>query len=306
MAEAHRISPRISVVIPHLNQPETLDRCLAALAAGERQAEEIIVVDNGSTEMPQAVCDRYPTVRLLREPTPGPGPARNLGGAAAAGDILAFTDADCLPSKSWLAAVERAFVDPAVTVVGGDVHVGVADPARLSMVEAYESIFGYQVERYIRDMGFTVTCNLAMRPSVLAAVGPFGGLDISEDRDWGQRATAMGQRIRYVPDMVIFHPARRDFAQLTRKWDRHMGHDYAEALEQRGGRLRFLAKTLVMAPSALAEAPKILASDRISGLRNRAMAFAGLARIRAYRAGKMAWLVAGGDPRRLSGAWNRA
>ena len=296
---------KISVVIPHLNQPEALARCLASLLAGQRRADEITVVDNGSATLPEAVCAAHPGVRLLVERTPGPGPARNLGAAASSGDVLAFTDADCVAHPGWLGAVERAFGDPQAEILGGDVRVGVADPARLTMVEAYESIFGYQVERYIRDMGFTVTCNLAMRPAVLAAVGSFAGLAISEDRDWGQRATAMGHAIRYVPDMVIFHPARRDFAQLAKKWDRHMGHDFTESLGQKAGRLRFLAKTLAMAPSALAETPRILLSDRVTGPRNRVLAFAGLARIRAYRARKMAWLLMGGDPERLSGAWNR-
>jgi GT2 family glycosyltransferase len=154
-------------------------------------------------------------------------------------------------------------------------------------------------------MGFTITCNLAMRSAALTAVGPFGGLAVAEDRDWGQRATAMGYRILYLPAMTVFHPARRDFSQLARKWDRHIGHDFAQALDRPGGRLRFLAKTLVMAPSALADLPHVLTSNRIKGLPNRAAAFAGLARIRAYRARKMAWLLAGGDPARLVGAWNR-
>ncbi len=295
----------LSVVIPHLNDPAALARCLAALADGTRQADEIVVVDNGSAQLPEAVCAAYPAVRLLVERTPGPGPARNTGAAACSGDVLAFTDADCLPAPGWLAAVEKAFADPNLCIAGGDVRVGVVNPARLDMIEAYESVFGYQVERYIRDMGFTITCNLAMRPAVLSAVGPFGGLAIAEDRDWGQRATAMGYRIHYVPQMVVFHPARHDFGQLARKWDRHIGHDFAEARDKPGGRLRFLAKTLVMVPSALAELPRVLSSDRITGLPNRAKAFAGLARIRAYRARKMAWLLAGGDPARLVGAWNR-
>ena len=139
--------------------------------------------------------------------------------------MLAFIDADCLAGPGWLAAVEAEFADAEAQILGGDVRVGVADPAHLTLVEAYESIFGYQIERYIRNMGFAVTCNLAMRPSVFEAVGPFAGVSISEDRDWGQRATTMGYRIRYVPDMLVYHPARQSFAQLAAKWNRHMGHD---------------------------------------------------------------------------------
>lgn len=306
MPDPRQQTARISVVIPHLNQPAALERCLRSVWEGTRRPDEVTVVDNGSGEMPAAVCAAFPGTRLLQERTPGPGPARNLGAAASSGDVIAFIDADCVADRDWIAAVAETFADPSVQVAGGDVRVGVADPAHMTEVEAYESIFGYQIERYIRDMGFTVTCNLALRPPVLQAVGPFAGIKIAEDRDWGQRATALGYRIRYVPEMRIFHPARSDFAQLTKKWDRHMGHDFAEAREQPRGRLRFLIKTLAMAPSILAELPKVLASDRVSGAGNRWRAFLGLARIRLYRAGRMAWLVMGGDPARLSGAWNRS
>lgn len=296
---------RISVVVPHLNQPEALERCLRSIWQGTYPPAEVTVVDNGSAEMPEAVCAAFPGTRLLQERTPGPGPARNMGAAASSGDVIAFIDADCVADPGWLAGVAEAFADPSVQIAGGDVRVGVANPARMTEIEAYESIFGYQVERYIRDMGFTVTCNMAIRPPVMQAVGPMADIRIAEDRDWGQRATAMGYRIRYVPQMRIYHPARRDFAQLTKKWDRHMGHDFAEACDQPRGRLKFLVKTLAMAPSILAELPKVLASDRVEGAGNRWRALAGLTRIRLYRARRMAWLVLGGDPAKLSGAWNR-
>jgi hypothetical protein len=57
--------------------------------------------------------------------------------------------------------------------------------------------------------------------------------------------------------------------------------------------------------SPLAELPRIAASDRIAGTRNRALAFAALGRVRLHRARRMAWLLAGGDPAALSGRWNR-
>ena len=70
---------RISVVIPHLNQPEMLVRCLASLRQSVRRPDEVIVVDNGSTTLPAEICASFPGVTLLQEPEPGPGPARNLG-----------------------------------------------------------------------------------------------------------------------------------------------------------------------------------------------------------------------------------
>jgi glycosyltransferase involved in cell wall biosynthesis len=296
---------RISVVIPHLNQSEHLARCLASLYAGVLRPDEIFVVDNGSADMPQTICAPYPSVVLLREATPGPGPARNLGVAAASGDILAFIDADCVADPGWLAAVADAMADPKAQVLGGDVRIALADPAKLTSLEAYESIYAYRMDRYIAQEGFTGTGNLAVRRAVLAAVGPFAGLAVAEDRDWGQRATKMGFDLRYVPGMKVYHPARPNFADLAVKWDRHTAHDFIAAQAKPLGRVRFAVKTLIMGISPLAEMPRIALSDRLTGLRNKALAFACLARIRLYRARIMLRLLMGGDPARLSGAWNR-
>jgi glycosyltransferase involved in cell wall biosynthesis len=296
---------RISVVIPHLNQPQMLERCLASLQAGARLPDEVFVVDNGSALLPVQICAGFPNLRLLQEPTPGPGPARNLGVGAATGDILAFIDADCLADPQWLAQAEAAMADPSAQILGGDVRIAYVDPGRLTLLEAYESIYAYRMDRYIAREGFTGTGNLVVRRDVLAQVGPFAGIGVAEDRDWGQRATAMGHQIRYVGLMRVYHPARADFTQLRQKWDRHMAHDFVKAGKGAKGRLKWTAKMLAMAISPLAEVPRIVISDRIGGLRSRVFALCGVTRIRMYRAAKMAWLLCGGDPAKLAGRWNR-
>src|SRR5690606_3971666 len=103
---------------------------------------EIIVVDNGSKHFPEDICSRFSGVRLLLQLVPGPGPARNLGVAAAKGEILAFIDADCVPDPGWLAAIARRFAEaPGVPILGGDVRILQADPARPTWIEAYECVF---------------------------------------------------------------------------------------------------------------------------------------------------------------------
>ena len=70
------ISPAISIVIPHLNQPELLAKCLACLhgQSVDMARTEIIVVDNGSAEPPRSVVEAFPGTLLATEATPGPGP----------------------------------------------------------------------------------------------------------------------------------------------------------------------------------------------------------------------------------------
>lgn len=296
-------APAISVVIPHLNQPEHLRRSLASLAAqAGAPAAEIIVVDNGSRKLPEDVCAEF-GARLLAEPTPGPGPARNRGVAEAKAPLLAFIDADCIADPGWLAAIARRFEAPATKILGGDVRIW-REGGRATMLECYESIYAYRMDLYIRKQGFTGTGNLAVRREVLEDVGPFAGIGVAEDRDWGRRAGRKGYRIVYAPDMKAFHPARTDFSELFLKWSRQVGHDWSEV---RGapGKAKWLLKALALLVSPLAEGPKVLATDRVSGARERTLAWAALWRIRWFRAWLMLRVLGGADAAALSGAWNR-
>jgi GT2 family glycosyltransferase len=298
----------ISVIIPHLNQPDALRRCLGSLRAQEGLAQqaELIVVDNGSKQLPTGICSEFSGLELLFQPTPGPGPARNLGAARARGDILAFIDADCIAHKGWLAQIERRFAEsPEIPILGGDVRIACDNPDRLTLLEAYESVFAYRMKEYIAKEGYTGTGNLAMRSSVFAAVGPFGGIDIAEDRDWGRRALRLGYRTHYCPDMIVYHPARKNLGELARKWQRHTAHDYARIQSKPGWWLRWIARSAAVALSPAAELTRIGFSNRLEGLRARWLAFVGVVLIRLYRSGIMLALAFGADASRLSGRWNR-
>jgi glycosyltransferase involved in cell wall biosynthesis len=102
----------VSVVVPALNDSPMLAQCLRALAAQTRPADEIVVVDNGSTDDTAAVA-RAGGARVVTEPLRGIFPATAAGFDAATGDILARLDADSIPPADWLARVEAAFADDA-------------------------------------------------------------------------------------------------------------------------------------------------------------------------------------------------
>ena len=93
--------PRVSIVIPVFNQAQDLGRCLAALERQTYPADrfEAIVVDNGSDEPIGPVTERFSFVRAICEPAPGSYAARNRGIEASRGEVLAFTDADCLTRR---------------------------------------------------------------------------------------------------------------------------------------------------------------------------------------------------------------
>ena len=280
---------RVSVIIPHFNMPDALERCLISVEAQALDgAVEIIVVDNGSRQMPTDVVATHPGVILLSEPTPGPGPARNAGVAVARAPVLAFIDADCRAGDGWLkAAVEAVEAGGTCAVVGGDVRIDFVNPEHLTPVEAFEAVFAYRQSMYIEKQGFSGTGNLAMHRSVHEAVGPFAGIGIAEDRDWGRRASAAGYRPVYVPAMRIYHPARTDVASLAVKWRRHVAHDWAEHRAAGRPLWRWLLKAALMPASVIVDGGRLLSSERLSGLANKMSGLAVLAKIRLLRCTEM-------------------
>lgn len=298
--------PRVSVIIPHLNTPDLLRRCLTSVTEQQLDhgAAEIIVVDNGSSVDLSGVRAAFPQAQFLTEPQPGPGLARNRGAAAARGGVLAFIDADCRAAPGWLqAAVEAVESDPGRGVFGGDIRIDFADPAHPTGIEAFEAVFGFRQKMYIETKQFSVTANLAMDPAVHAAVGGFAGIDRAEDLDWGQRAHALGYVTRYRPDMLVFHPARDSLAALQTKWRRLIRHDWNAHRASGRSVWRWRARAAALVAAVPVEAPRFLVSDRISGAGNIWRGMLVLARIRWYRATEMLRVVGADDK---ATPWNSA
>jgi len=282
--------PVLSVVIPHLNQPDELEACLASLDAQslDRALFEVVVVDNGSRSLPNAVIARHPGTRLAQEFLAGPGNARNRGVAEAVGDVLVFVDADCRAAPNWLrnalAALEMA---PDRTILGGDVQIWRNDRATFSALEAYESVFAYRFKMYIEQHGFSGTGNLVVRRKDFNLIGPFKGIQVAEDIEWGRRALAAGYTFRFAPEVVVYHPARKSLRELCVKWDRHIQHAVNSARGKPMWRLRWIGRAIAVLGSSAVDWTKVVTSDRIRGVWPRLKAIFVLVSIRTYRAWSM-------------------
>lgn len=287
-------APLVSVVVPHYHDLAGLDACLSALGAQILPAGrfEIVVADNNSPEGAEAVeaCIKG-RARLTVVTEKGAGPARNGGVAEARGEILAFTDSDCIPDPAWLteglAALER------FDFVGGGMRVLVGDATRPTPTEAFELVFAFDNAAYVRDKGFTVTANLFCPRRVFDAVGGFR-VGVSEDVEWCQRATGAGYRLGYAPAALVGHPARKDWPELERKWRRMAHEGFLLAAEGRGGRLAWLARALAMPVSAVAHTPKVLMSSALPSWSARLGALGVLYRSRFWRMRENIRLLAAG------------
>lgn len=132
----------VSVVIPVLNDAEHLRTCLEALQKQTRPPDEIVVVDNGSSDNSAAVARAF-GARVVDEPTPGIPAASAAGFDAATGTILARLDADCVPGPRWLERVEKAMLthpQPAAVTGPAAFHDG---PAPLRFIGALAYLGAY-------------------------------------------------------------------------------------------------------------------------------------------------------------------
>lgn len=276
------MSTRLSVVIPHYNDLRGLDACLSAIGRQTLRPDEVIVADNASPQGERAVADVIAgRARLVVVPERGAGPARNGGVAVAAGEILAFTDSDCVPEPAWLEQGLAALAT--ADFVGGAMRVLVDDEASLTPSEAFERVFAFDNETYVLRRGFTVTANLIAPRKVFDATGGFR-VGVSEDVDWCHRAGKLGYRIGYAPAAAVGHPARRTWSELRRKWERLNAEGFALSGEARNARLKWFVKALAMPLSAVAHTPKVLGSGALSSLGDRFKALGVLYRLRLWRA----------------------
>lgn len=275
--------PDISVIIPHYNDLERLDRCLAALTAQTLSSDrfEIIVSDNaspvGEAAVAQVIAGR---ARLVIATEKGAGPARNIGVKGARGAILAFTDADCLPEPGWLEA-GIALLDR-YDIVGGRMIVLVGEGRAMTGAEAFECVFAFDNKSYVLKKGFSVTANLFCTRATFDAVGDFR-LHVSEDIEWCFRARSKGHSIGYADDAVVGHPARANWSELKHKWQRVNTELFKLKLIEPNGRLRWGLATASIPLSIVAHIPPILINREVKAGHARLAAVATLVRLRLWR-----------------------
>lgn len=227
---------RASVVIPAHNAARTLAECLRALSAQDFSAVdfEIIVVDDGSDDDTAAIAAAH-RATLLRRSNGGAAAARNTGWRAATGTWVAFTDADCVPARSWLrrlvnAADAAGTSQPALGCAGKVIGL----ESKTQAAQFCDIAGSLDAERHLSHprFPFAPSSNLMYRRSALQAVGGFDERYVSyEACDLHWRMTRLvGGAFVYEPRALVLHRHRPDWASFWRQQYSY-GMGYAQFIE---------------------------------------------------------------------------
>lgn len=208
----------VSVVIPVYHDWQRLKECVELLACQsiKKDEYEVIIVNNDPKESPPENMTFPDNYKIICESKPGSYAARNTGLKFAVGDILAFTDSDCLPHIDWLKNGVAAILSGETDRVAGRVDV-FSDRDKMTPTECYESIFAFDQKDNV-SRGVAVTANLMVRADVFDQVGLFDdALFSGGDIEWNRRATSMGCTLKYSGTVIVKHPARRTWAEMASK-----------------------------------------------------------------------------------------
>jgi glycosyltransferase involved in cell wall biosynthesis len=240
----------ISVIVPTYNRADSLTGAIQALLAQTYPSFEIIVVDDGSTDRTVNVARRHNRVQYLRQNHCGPAAARNAGGHEAQGEIIAFTDDDCMPPADWLSRIAQGYVDyPEVAAIGGPCRA----PDAIVQANAYAR-YEWTYERgmlppaayvawltqgqldwraqwpsqgdYLGGMDCPTgrTNNMSVRRDVFQKLNGFDAsfpLAAAEDADFKIRLCLAGHRLLWLDALIVEHHHPYTFRRFCRQ---HVGY----------------------------------------------------------------------------------
>ena len=199
----------IALVIPAHNEEKSIGECLAAvLQHAPGRFQEIVVIDNASTDQTAAAAGRFPGVRVVREERKGTGFARDRGWRETSAPLIAYLDADTRLRAGWVELVLEHFTnDPRTVCVSGPYWYYDLSPAARTLLWG-GSAFGLPLHWLLGSM--VIGGNFAIRRDTLEQMG---GMDTSilfhgDDTDIGRRAHALG-RVRFSFALTLDSSGRR-------------------------------------------------------------------------------------------------
>ena len=211
--------PFISVIIPVYNDGIRLSMCIEALLEQNypKDEYEIIIVDNGSTDKTPDFARKYPVQVFFELNKQNSYAARNKGLQHSKGEVMAFTDSDCIASPNWLSEGIEAMDNFGTPYVAGKI-ISFFQNETPNIWEYYDSAVYFDQKGYIQDSKFGVTANLFVDKRLFNKYGLFRQDLISGgDYEFGRRISKSREKIAFAENAVVFHPARSKFREALKK-----------------------------------------------------------------------------------------
>ncbi|MCJ8164428.1 glycosyltransferase [Pontibacter sp. E15-1] len=218
--------PFVSVIIPTYHDWARLSLCINALnnQTYPNDKYEVIMINNDPRDEAPAGYTLPANFKLISEGKPGSYAARNAGLALAKGELIGFTDSDCIPHPTWIENAVSMFGTGEVDRIAGKIELIYKDVNDKTWVELYESIYSFNQKKAVAVLKASVTANLFSRKALFDKVGGFDASKKSgEDIGWNRRANAAGFNLVYGDKVVINHPARSTFKEFRNQKLREFG-----------------------------------------------------------------------------------
>ena len=223
--EDYKTPCTVTVVVPVHNRELTIQPLLESLQKldYDKNKVEVIVVDGNSTDKTQEIVKKYP-VKLIVEKKKGLNRARNTGIKSSTGDIVAFTDSDCVVPPNWLTKIVENFKDPKVSCVGGSAKALDTDFISQYADNSVVRLMPFFTKREELDsvkpfLRHPAGCNMAFRRKVAEDVGYFDesikyGFDEVEFTD---RVCKAGYKMVLDPEVVVWHKHRSSLKEFLKQ-----------------------------------------------------------------------------------------
>jgi len=199
-------SPRITVIVPNYNGAATLGLCLEKIFASDHDSFEVVVADDASTDGSREVARQFPCRLVTLKARSGTGRARTQGALSSSGEILFFTDSDCLLQRDTLRKAEDALRRMGENVVVGGTYTPV--PYDKDFFSLFQSVFIHHAElRAGPDADYVAGHAMAISARTFWKTGGFpdNQLPILEDVEYSHRLKKLGYRLVIRPDILVRH-----------------------------------------------------------------------------------------------------
>lgn len=217
--------PKVSVIVCSYNGAQTLESCLRSLRKIDYPDYEVVVVDDGSTDNTREILAHHPWVNAIHQTNHGLSVARNVGAAAAKGEILAYTDSDCMADPDWLYYLVGTLLSGNYAGVGGP---NISPPAQNWQQACVAAAPGGPSHVLLTDVmaEHIPGCNMAFHRWAFERIGGFDPeyRKAGDDVDFCWRLQQEGEVIAFSPSAIVWH-----YRRFTLKAFRKQQEGYGEA-----------------------------------------------------------------------------